>query len=106
MWELVPLGGKYYGTVIKNSESGVELKVWHTFLGGENSFIPSDRELSRENITREQWDNNDTVRATDCFGEVVLCCAKDIVIAADHFEDQESYEKALLVMGALNSYSS
>lgn len=103
MWKLVELGSKYYGTIIKDLETGVEIKIWHTFLGGENSFVPSDRELSKANITREQWDSDEVITTEDCFGDKVTMNSKEIVIAADHFEDQESYERALLILETLNT---
>lgn len=102
---LEPLNGKYYGTKIQLGCGG-SIKVWLTFEGdvGGKGYVPSDRLLERENITRQQWDNNEPVRFLDEFGEWDSDYAKEVVCAVDHFEDQLSYEVAKHIAQSLEGF--
>ena len=101
--KLKPLEGKYYGTII--DIAGSEVKVWLTFSGipGDLSHVPSDRELERAGITREEWNDNASVPADiDLDGVPETMPARDLVEACDHFEDQLSYLTAKLWVEAFN----
>lgn len=91
---LLPLRGKYYGTLIE-IEDGFKytISLWHS-----GSFEPSDREL--EGITIEQWRNNEEVNLAG-YGYIP---AKEIVeICDEHFESRETYALALKIVEKLNS---
>lgn len=72
IWQIKPLIGKYYGTVVKNTETGEEINIWLNFIG---SYRVSDREI------KNGWETGD---------------------GYDHVELQRSYEAAVLICDALN----
>lgn len=100
--KLLPLKGKYYGTKVE-LPCGQEITFWLTFVEREDNkaYVPSDRELAAEGITREQWDSNELVETT-AFGETYYVAARELVEACDHFEDQHSYEVALAFVEMYN----
>ena len=59
--ELIPLNGKYYSTEIKiyykNSDNTDIINV----VTGTIFDRPSDRELKRNGITLEEWNNNESI---------------------------------------------
>lgn len=92
---LLPLRGKYYGTLIEIEDEGFKhtISLWHS-----GSFEPSDREL--EGITIEQWRNNEEVNLAG-YGYIP---AREIVeICDEHFESRETYALALKMVEKLNS---
>lgn len=99
---LKPLHGKYYGTTVEITDGaykGQEVTIW--ISTGENGPEPSIRELERQGVTQQQWDNNDQVgnwpmNTPDYCNGV----AGDAIKARDwmcdtHFEGRIAYEAAL-----------
>lgn len=101
--KLLPLEGKYYGTKVK-LPYGQGVTFWLTFSDRDDNkaYVPSDRELAEEGITREQWDNNEIIETHNGFGGDLDIPAKELVEACDHFEDQYSYEVALAFVKMYN----
>lgn len=73
-WIIKPLDGKYYGTVVENTETGEELNVWMDFVG---DYTASSREKAKG------W-------------------GKDGDKYYDHVELQRSYDIAEVICKALN----
>ncbi len=98
--KLKPLRGKYYGTVIDvdfDDGGGDSIELWDCA-----DFQPSDRELAEAEITREQYNNNEVVDHDSLFGDIP---ARDALEVCDgHFESQKTYERALKLIAAINSY--
>lgn len=101
--KLLPLESKYYGTKVK-MPWGEEVTFWLTSSDRRDNkaYVPSDRELAKEGITREQWDDNEIIETHDGFGGDLDIPAKELVEACDHFEDQHSYEFALAFIEMFN----
>jgi hypothetical protein len=61
--QILPLGHKYYGTVVRIDDDGrsYEITLWDS-----GDYIPSDRELQDRGHTREDYDKNITI--DDGFG--------------------------------------
>ncbi len=72
MWILKPLQGKYYGTIVSNTETGDRIEVW---LSMQGNYKPSEREI--DNGWVEEY-------------------------GYDHVEIQSSYEAAKKIVKALN----
>lgn len=93
----MPLNGKYYGTKIEiNFEDGEEKEVLKLWNSGD--FTPSVREIEKHGYTQEQWDKNEEV---DDSGE------KEPIrrgFITDHFESKLTYERALKLIQAINSF--
>lgn len=104
--KLKDLKSKYYGTIVEvTNELGnhvFETKFWLTFseVGSNKSYDPSDRELSKVGLTRDDWDNNATV--IDELGNKTTVHKLYNDLACDHFEDQYSYEIAQMFTDAFN----
>lgn len=95
--ELKPLETKYYGTMLEITEGPLKdlcFKLWKC------TGTPSDRELEKYKITREQWDNNLKVEC-DWLGEIAV---RDLDITCDsHYESQEVYQLAKRLVEFLNT---
>ena len=97
---LLPLEGKYYGTVIYVSSAGHEttFEVWDSA-----DYQPSDRELARAGVTRQQYDDNAILSYEDFGGEVYPVSARERCEVCDsHFESQWTYELAKKIVAAIN----
>lgn len=103
--EIDPLDGKYYGTKVNittetKGEAGF-LKLWRTIPG----YTPSDRELERRGVTREEYNNNEVVGeypAGVISEEAEPMRAREI-ICDDHFESQPDYKLAKYLVSAINN---
>ena len=97
--KLRPLRGKYYGTEIEiDFEDGSDIEVikfWNT-----DGFEPSIRELNKQFITQEQWDNN--VIVDDGWGGKINVRELDLMYDS-HFESKLTYERALKVIEVINN---
>lgn len=98
--EILPLNGKYYGTVVLVVESAdtppTKISVWHP--AGD----PSDRELAGwcGGITREQWNNNELIEFTDEPEP-----ARELgITSSPHYESITSIELAKVVQKAIKEY--
>ena len=69
-WKVKPLAGKYYGTVVENTDTGAEFRLW---LGMEtDDYAPSERELANG------WDKElgyDHVELQKCY--IAACIYAD-----------------------------
>ena len=95
---LLPLRGKYYGTLIEIEDEGFKhtISLWHS-----GSFEPSDREL--EGICSiEQWRNNEKINVEGWNGEL-LYAREAYEISDDHFESRETHALALKIVEKLNA---
>ena len=72
-WKIKPLKGKYYGTIVENTETGEEINIWLGFVG---DYRASEREI------QEGWEAGD---------------------GYDHVELQRSYVAAVLICDVLNT---
>jgi hypothetical protein len=84
--ELKPLTGKYYGTEIEITDGPLKdlcFKLW------KSTGNPSDRELEKNDYTREQLDKNK---------ELLM-----YLICDHHYESQEVYKLAKDIVWYLNS---
>jgi hypothetical protein len=99
--EILPLGGKYYGTKIKVRDGKYEyrFKLWNIA-----SCEPSDREL--EGIcTIEQWRANERIVDEDCDDSWYPSGipAQELCDVGDgHFESRETYAAAIKIVNAIN----
>ena len=93
--QLLPLNGKYYGTIIRITHDDGEtdeIKVW---LSGR---IPSDREFDNY-CTREQWESNQMIMCSDNYEME----AKEYIGPWDcHFENEESLKVSKTIVEAIN----
>ena len=99
--KILPLKGKYYGTIISITDHAGkvhEIKFWDN-----GDFTPSDRELERHGFTREQWQENVLVESGWGIREPVQ---QVLEICDSHFESQKTYKLCLQIVDAINSYGS
>ena len=99
--ELMPLEGKYYGTLIKVTDGKEEIsfKLWNSA-----DFKPSDRELESCGVTREQYENNEIVGREKLGNEEWEVTAREqCEICDSHFESEWTYKLALKLVDAINS---
>lgn len=94
---LLPLRGKYYGTLIEIEDEGFKhtISLWHS-----GSFEPSDRELVGY-CTIEQWRNNELIKIKGL--DKPLRAKEVFEICDEHFESRETYALALKMVEKLNS---
>lgn len=101
--EIAPLEGKYYGTEIRiiglpfpctNYNGTCAFTIWYSA-----NYQPSDRELDKAGITREDYNNNSLIECGD--GETLPARAF-LEICDSHFESQFTYELAQLIVHAIN----
>ena len=92
---LEPLEGKYYGTTIRFGDNSVSLWIF------DDTWEPSDRELERWRVTREQWDSNEPV--DNGWGGMSPVKSMDYTCDS-HFESQYCYEIAKLIRDTLRDY--
>lgn len=99
--ELLPLDGKYYGTVIRiTGDDGYThiIKLWQC-----GSWVPSDRECAAAGITIDQWQANANVTLDN--GETWP--AKELLEICDsHFESRETHAMAEQIVRCLTSTDS
>jgi hypothetical protein len=84
--ELKPLAGKYYGTEIEITDGPLKdlsFKLW------KSTGNPSDRELEKNDYTREQLD-----KKKELLMDLICDC---------HYESQETYQLAKDIVGFLNT---
>lgn len=95
--ELMPLEGKYYGTIVKvtlDDGETTEIKIWHS-----GDYTPSERECQCAGISREQWLKNEMIDE----GSDGLVEAREILEICDsHFESQVSYWLAERIVKGIN----
>lgn len=120
--ELLPLNGKYYGTIIKvtNTDGSIyKLSVWNPYDTERFDLEPSSRELQAYSddayeITIHDWRENKIVYCPRYFFNVYgknlpKNCnfkeyAREIVELCDgHFEDSETYKFAQQIVNIINN---
>jgi len=88
---------KYYSTKINYGGIVIEL------YGENGEFKPSDRELKKSNVTREQFENNELVHSFDWNGIKQMEPAMSACeFEYSHCERQSTYELAVKIMEMLN----
>ena len=94
--DLIPYEKKYYGTKIGFLIDDLKAYKIDLWLNG-NKIIPSERELNKLKITRQQFDNNELIDGEFTVGEI---------FDSTHYEDQLTYIVSKLIVDKLNEKKS
>ena len=90
--EIIPLMGKYYGTVIKIQK---EDAVWDIRLWNNSNPEPSERQLLDIGYTKEDWENNSLI--PDGWGDEVEI-RKANLFSDNHYESQQTFDIAQIIV--------
>ena len=91
--KLLPLKGKYYGTLIEidfddNNKTTEEIKLWC-----DGDYTPSERHLNKFGYTKQQWDNNEHVTECGWDSNTHLTPIRQLDLVCDsHFESDLTYK--------------
>lgn len=84
-WALLPLDGKYYGTLVEDARGICVLSVWDTRQG-----FPSDRELADREGTLKEWEDENCDEHWE--SEYALSLARRLIAARNGQESEEDFQ--------------